>query len=127
MDSDLLSVLIACANGNLANAVVSFSAEPAACVVIAAGGYPGDYRKGDVISGLDEANAVEGVYVFHAGTAEDAQGRATTSGGRVLGVTARGPDIKTALGRAYKAAGLIHWDDAYYRKDIGAKALRRLS
>jgi phosphoribosylamine--glycine ligase len=127
MDSDLLPVLIACATGNLASASVSFSAEPAACVVMASGGYPGDYRKGDVISGLDEANAVAGAYVFHAGTAADDQGRAATSGGRVLGVTARGPDIKTALGRAYEAAGLIHWDDVYYRKDIGAKALRRLS
>ncbi|MBT3433914.1 MAG: phosphoribosylamine--glycine ligase, partial [Nitrospinaceae bacterium] len=126
MDSDLLPVLIACATGNLANAVVSFSVEPAACVVMAAGGYPGDYRKGDVISGLNEANAIGGAYVFHAGTSEDEQGQAATSGGRVLGITARGPDIKTALGRAYEAAGLIHWDDAYYRKDIGAKALRRL-
>jgi phosphoribosylamine--glycine ligase len=127
MDSDLLPVLLACASGALPEAEISFSAEPAACVVMAAGGYPGDYRKGDVIGGLDEANAIEGAHVFHAGTKPGGGGETLTSGGRVLGVTARGPDVKTALERAYEAAGLIHWDDAYYRKDIGAKALRRLS
>ncbi len=127
MDSDLLPVLQACASGTLPEVDISFSRDPAACVVMAAGGYPGDYRKGDIIVGLDEANAVEGAQVFHAGTKPGGGGETLTSGGRVLGVTARGPDIKTALERAYRAAGLIHWDDAYYRKDIGAKALRRLS
>ncbi len=127
MDSDLLPVLQACASGTLPEVDISFSRDPAACVVMAAGGYPGDYRKGDIIVGLDEANAVEGAHVFHAGTKPGGGGETLTSGGRVLGVTARDPDIKTALERAYRAAGLIHWDDAYYRKDIGAKALRRLS
>jgi phosphoribosylamine--glycine ligase len=127
MDSDLLPVLQACASGTLPEVDISFSRDPAACVVMAAGGYPGDYRKGDIIVGLDEANAVEGAHVFHAGTKPGGGGETLTSGGRVLGVTARGPDIKTALERAYRAAGLIQWDDAYYRKDIGAKALRRLS
>ncbi len=126
MDSDLLPVLLACASGTLPDVEVSFSADAAACVVMAAGGYPGDYRKDDFISGLDAANAVEGAHVFHAGTRPGERGEVLTSGGRVLGVTARGPGIKTALERAYEAAGLIHWDDAYYRKDIGARALRRL-
>ncbi|MFP6890317.1 MAG: phosphoribosylamine--glycine ligase [Nitrospinota bacterium] len=127
MESDLLPVLLACAEGDLSKAEVSFSVDPAACVVMASGGYPGAYRKGDAISGIEAANAVEGVYVFHAGTALDGEGQTVTSGGRVLGVTARGGDIKEALERAYEAAGRIHWEGAYYRKDIGAKALRRMT
>jgi phosphoribosylamine--glycine ligase len=126
MDSDLLPVLMACAGGDLSGVDVTFALGAAACVVMASGGYPGSYRKGDIIHGLDEAGAVEGAAIFHAGTAVDDQGRALTSGGRVLGVTARGGDIRSAIERAYEAANLIHWEDAYYRKDIGAKALRRL-
>ena len=126
MESDLLPVLMACAGGDLSGVDVTFAPGAAACVVMASGGYPGSYRKGDIIHGLDEAGAIEDAVVFHAGTTMDDQGRALTSGGRVLGVTAGGGDIRSAIERAYEAANLIHWEDAYYRKDIGAKALRRL-
>jgi len=92
--------------------------------VMASGGYPGSYEKGKVISGLDEADQMSDVVVFHAGTAEK-QGKIVTSGGRVLGVTARGPDIPRAIEAAYKAVKTISWEGAYYRTDIGKKALDR--
>jgi phosphoribosylamine--glycine ligase len=95
------------------------------CVVMASGGYPGDYVKGKIITGIEDADAVEGVKVFHAGTALK-DGRIATSGGRVLGVTARGNDIPQAIRRAYEACALIKWDGVQYRKDIGAKALKYL-
>jgi len=93
-------------------------------VVIASGGYPGTFAAGKRISGLDEADKVEGAKVFHAGTSrtDDAF---FTAGGRVLGVTARGMDLKTAVDRAYKAASKVEFDDAYYRKDIAARALKK--
>ena len=93
---------------------------------MASKGYPGNFRTGDTISGLEAANAVEGAYVFHAGTAQGNEGKTLTSGGRVLGVTARGKGIQVALERAYEAARHIYWEGVYYRKDIGAKALHRL-
>ena len=126
MESDLLPVLMACAEGNLGGTPISFSNDPAVCVVMAAGGYPGSYRKGNVITGLDEVAELENVMVFHAGTMLDGGNRVVTSGGRVLGVTALGRDIGLAIRRAYGVADLIHWEDVYYRKDIGAKALRRV-
>ncbi len=126
MESDLLPVLMACAEGNLGAMSISFSTDPAVCVVMAAGGYPESYRKGDAISGLDEAAGLENVVVFHAGTKLDGSNRVITSGGRVLGVTALGHDIELALRRAYGVTDLIHWEDVYFRKDIGAKALRRV-
>ncbi len=126
MEGDLLPVLIACAEGRLHEANVRYSEEASVCVVMAAGGYPDAYRKGDVIEGLDEACALPGVQVFHAGTALDDSGNVVTAGGRVLGVAARGADIRTATRRAYQASDLICWEDAYLRKDIGAKAIRRM-
>ncbi|MEE9256832.1 MAG: phosphoribosylamine--glycine ligase [bacterium] len=126
MESDLLPVLMACAEGNLGGTPISFSKDPAVCVVMASGGYPGSYRKGNVITGLDEVAELENVMVFHAGTMLDGGNRVVTSGGRVLGVTALGRDIGLAIRRAYGVADLIHWEDVYYRKDIGAKALRRV-
>jgi phosphoribosylamine--glycine ligase len=101
-----------------------WSPDAAVCVVVASGGYPGTFAAGKRISGLDEAAKVEGVKVFHAATTkhDDAY---FTSGGRVMGVTARGPDLKTALDRAYQAASKVKFDDAYYRKDIAARALKK--
>lgn len=125
MEGDLLPVLIACAEGGLRGMKIDYSEDAAVCVVMAAGGYPDAYRKGDVIHGIDDADALPGARVFHAGTALNDAGEVATSGGRVLGVTARGADVRAAIARAYEASGLIHWEDAYYRKDIGAKALRR--
>jgi phosphoribosylamine--glycine ligase len=93
---------------------------------MASGGYPGSYEKGLLIEGLDEAESCDGVMVFHAGTAVK-DSRTVTAGGRVLGVTALGPDIPSAIERAYDAVGKIRFDGMHYRKDIGAKALARLA
>ena len=91
---------------------------------MAAQGYPGPYEKGKVISGLGEAAKIPGTFVFHAGTALK-EGKIVTNGGRVLGVTAIGSAIGEAIGLAYEAAEIISWEGAYYRKDIGQKALKK--
>jgi phosphoribosylamine--glycine ligase len=94
-------------------------------VVVASGGYPGDYETGKPISGLDEAGAIERVTVFHAGTKLQ-DGQAVTSGGRVLGVTAVGDSFKAAIDKAYSAVGKIHFEGMHYRKDIGARTLANI-
>jgi phosphoribosylamine---glycine ligase len=98
---------------------------PSVCVVMASGGYPGSYEKGKVITGLTEAGKIEGVKVFHAGTKLQGGG-VVTSGGRVLGVTAQAPGLKSAIDKAYQAVNLISFEGVHFRKDIGHKALRRL-
>jgi len=95
----------------------------AVCVVLAAAGYPGSCRKGDVIEGLGDLPP--DVMVFHAGTAQK-DGEFVTAGGRVLGVTARGTDVQTAIRRAYEAIGKISFEGMHYRRDIGQKALKVL-
>jgi phosphoribosylamine--glycine ligase len=92
------------------------------CVVMASGGYPGNYAKGKVISGLDAANALPHTKVFHAGTAKSGD-QIVTSGGRVLGVTAWARDLRAAQSAAYAAVEKIHFDGAHFRRDIAAKAL----
>ncbi len=124
MDADLLEVMEACIAGSLDRVSLAWADDAAVCVVMAAGGYPGSYRKGDPIAGLDRAGKVPGVQVFHAGTTEKA-GAVVTAGGRVLGVTARGKDVREAVDRAYAACGLISWEGAHYRGDIAARALKR--
>ena len=126
MEGDLLPILMACVEGNLHETTIRYSKDAAVCVVMAAGGYPDAYRKGDPIHGIEDADALPGVHVFHAGTGLNDTGEVVTAGGRVLGVTARGMDIRAAIARAYEASDLVYWEDAYFRKDIGAKALRRL-
>ena len=126
MEGDLLPILMACVEGNLHETTIRYSKDAAVCVVMAAGGYPDAYRKGDPIQGIEDADALPGVHVFHAGTGLNDTGEVVTAGGRVLGVTARGIDIRAAIARAYEASDLVYWEDAYFRKDIGAKALRRL-
>ena len=123
MESDLLEAFEAAVEGRLSETEFRWSTDAAACVVIASEGYPGDYPTGLPITGLDAAAQVEGVKVFHAGTKRDGD-RLLTNGGRVLGVTGRGPDLTSALARAYDACDKIHFDGMYYRRDIGAKALR---
>ncbi len=93
-------------------------------MVISSGGYPGTFEVGKKILGLDDAGKVEGVKVFHAGTSRH-DGAYFTAGGRVLGVTARAADLKTAVDRAYEAASKIGFEGAYCRKDIAAKAVRK--
>jgi len=124
MQSDIVPVLEAVADGNLDRVSITWDERPAVCVVMAAGGYPGNYRKGMIIEGLDEVQSLPDVQVFHAGTAFEG-GRVVVNGGRVLGVTALGSTIELAIERAYDAAARIRWDGAYYRKDIGRKALNR--
>jgi phosphoribosylamine--glycine ligase len=123
MKSDLLSVLTAVCRGKLDEVSIEWDSRPAVCVVMASGGYPGDYEKGKVITGLDDAAKLKDVMVFHAGTAEK-DGQIVTAGGRVLGVTALGDTIAEAKARAYEAVAKISFDKAYYRKDIADKAIK---
>jgi len=125
LENDLLELLDASVNGTLASAELKWSLTVAVCVVMASGGYPGAYAKGNLISGLTEAAQMPHTKVFHAGT-QCAGGRMVTSGGRVLGVTAWSKDISSAREAAYAAVEKIRFDGAQYRRDIGAQALRRL-
>jgi len=124
-EGDLVEVLEATIEGRLEEAEVRNSQGAAVCVVLASGGYPGKYEKGKVIEGLDELENMEDVLVFHAGTAKR-DGKLVTNGGRVLGVTALGPDIPRAIERAYEAVAKVHFEGMHYRRDIGRKALRHL-
>ncbi len=121
---DLVPALEACIDGTLRPELVTWREEACVCVVMAAGGYPGTYRKGDEIRGLKQAAVVKDAVVFHAGTALR-DGRVVTSGGRVLGVTALGAGLREAVDRAYEAVSCIAFNDAMYRTDIAAKAFRR--
>ena len=123
-DGDWADALYKTADGRLDEAELIWSDDPAVSVVIAAGGYPGSYRKGDVITGLADA-AEAGAVVFHAGTAFK-DGAVVSAGGRVLGVSARGKTIQDAIANAYKGVEKIHFADCFSRKDIGAKALKYL-
>ncbi len=123
--SDLLPLLLAAANGpgaGLAEAALDWRPESALTVTIAAKGYPGDYAKGEVIGGLDRAEATEGVTVFRAGT-RDEGGQTLSNGGRVLNVTALGADLADARNRAYAAVDALDWPGGFCRRDIGWRAL----
>ena len=124
LQSDLLEVCLAACEGRLEEITLRWDPRPAVCVVMASGGYPGDYEKGKVITGLEKAQELEDVAVFHAGTRED-NGDVVTSGGRVLGVTALGADVAAAQARAYEAVDCIQFEGAYCRRDIADKAIRR--
>ena len=123
LDSDLVAIMCACADGTLADVPIRWKDGAAVCVVLASGGYPGHYEKGQEIHGLADAEAM-GALVFHAGTAMK-DGKLVTNGGRVLGVVGRGADISSAVDSAYAAATKISFKDAYYRKDIAHRALER--
>ncbi len=123
LESDALELFLATAEGRLDEADVRFSEQHAVCVVLASDGYPANPRAGDAITGLDKAGEVEGVTVHHAGTKQEGGG-VVTAGGRVLGVTALGPDFATARARAYRACDRIRFRGMQYRRDIGsAKAV----
>ena len=124
LKSDLLDVLLAVCDGTLDEITLKWDPRPAVCVVMASGGYPGNYKKGFRITGLNEASQLKDVMVFHAGTKQD-NGEIVTDGGRVLGVTALGQTIKDAKKRAYEAVDMIQFEGAYYRSDIADKAIRR--
>ncbi|GAB4389406.1 MAG: phosphoribosylamine--glycine ligase [Thermodesulfovibrionales bacterium] len=126
LQSDLAELAVATADGKLAGVRPQWRKEAAVCVVLASGGYPGGYQKGKPIRGLKEAGAMEDVVVFHAGTAFGGD-EVVTSGGRVLGVTALGADIRAAKERAYEAVRRISFEGMHYRKDIADRAIRRMS
>ena len=123
MRSDLAPLLLAAAHGALPATRMEWKPGPSVCVVLASGGYPGAFPTGKPIDGTEAAEAT-GATVFHAGTRQGSAGL-ETAGGRVLGVTASGPDLASAIDGAYTAARLIHFDGMHYRTDIGRKGLKR--
>jgi phosphoribosylamine--glycine ligase len=119
---DLSTLLMSAAAGELRAADVSLASDPRVGVVLASGGYPDAYETGKVIHGLEAAEAIPDVHVFHSGTAKRGA-EIVTAGGRVLTVVASGSDYQSAIDRAYQAAGAIQFEGMHYRRDIGAKAL----
>jgi phosphoribosylamine---glycine ligase len=124
LESDLVEALEASIEGRVSDGDFKWSRDASVCVVMASGGYPGTYEVGKRIDGLEEAGAVEGVKVFHAGTTRR-DDVFYTAGGRVLGVTARAGSLEAAVGRAYEACGKIWFEGAHYRTDIAGRALRK--
>lgn len=118
LKTDFVDIITAVCNETLGDLTIEWSEEAAACVVMASGGYPGSYKKGIEITGLDDNAQVEGATVYHAGTALK-DGKLVTNGGRVLGVTALGKDLNEALEKSYAAVKKIHFDGVHYRTDIG--------
>ncbi len=128
MKVDLLPLLVEIASGSLGQHKLEWHREPAVTVVLASGGYPGSYEVGKPIEGArpDKVEMDDGIYVFHAGTRKE-NGRLVTAGGRVLAVTGMGQNLKAAIDRAYEGVRRIRFENMHYRKDIGQKALARLS
>ncbi len=124
LKSDLLEVCLAVCDGTLDEVTLEWDERPAVCVVMASGGYPGNYEKGKKITGLKEAGDIDNVVIFHAGTAIK-DGDIVTAGGRVLGVTALGQTIAEAKKTAYNAVGRIKFEGAYFRRDIADKAINK--
>src|SRR3979411_2343215 len=124
LESDLVEALEASIEGRVSEGDFKWSRDASVCVVMSSGGYPDTFEAGKRISGLDEAAKIDGVKVFHAGTTKR-NGAYYTSGGRVLGVSARAPELETAVRRAYDACAEIRFDGAHYRKDIAARALKK--
>jgi phosphoribosylamine--glycine ligase len=125
LDGDWLAVLDACARGELSTVSLCWRDEATVCVVMSSRDYPGAYAKGLPIEGLDDAEHLADVMVFHAGTERDASGRLVTAGGRVLGVTAIGRDLAAARDRAYEAVACISWAGEHHRSDIAADAIAK--
>lgn len=123
LKTDLVDVMVATAQQRLDEVKLEWRPEWAVSVVLASAGYPGSYKKGFEITGIDAANALEGVRVYHAGT-KLVDGRVVTNGGRVLNVTALGDSFQDARDKAYAACDLIDWDGKFMRRDIGARAMR---
>lgn len=126
LKSDIVDIFDAAIDGRLDQVEMEIDPKPTICVVMSSGGYPGSYDKGDVISGLEEAAKISDVVVFHAGTAKEGD-EIVSNGGRVLGVTATGDSLEVAISKAYDAVDAISWKDCYFRRDIAAKAMKRMS
>ncbi|HET8674237.1 MAG TPA: phosphoribosylglycinamide synthetase C domain-containing protein, partial [Blastocatellia bacterium] len=118
LESDLVEIFTAIVDGTIASTRVSWSEDSSVCVVAASKGYPGQFEKGKPITGLNEAKSTTGVEIFHAASVRDEQGSFLTSGGRVLGVTARARTLEEARVRAYQAIGKISFENMHYRTDI---------
>ncbi len=118
MKNDIIDVMLACVDGTLGKIKLEFEDNAAVCVMLASNGYPGKYERGFVIEGLDSFDEKEGYYVFHSGTKKTGKG-IVTNGGRVLGVTAKGENLKAARARAYEAVEWVRFDNKYFRHDIG--------
>ena len=126
LDADLYEVFEAVATHTLDKLNIKWLSGSCACVVMASGGYPESYPKGIEMNGFDDKGQIDGCFVYHAGTKLSDDGRFLTNGGRVIGVTAKGCDLKTALNKAYEGVDKINFDGAHYRKDIGQRALKAL-
>lgn len=124
MKADLVECFLACDDGSLDEAMVRWEDDWAVSVVLASKGYPGHYEKGKPISGIADANAMEGVFVYHAGTTLDDEGNVLTNGGRVLDITAIAPSFEEARNKAYQACDRISFEGKTYRHDIGIKAIK---
>jgi phosphoribosylamine--glycine ligase len=124
MKTDPVPLMMAALEHGLAGSEIQWEPQDAVCVVMASGGYPGSYERGKEIRGIEQAEALPGVKVFHAGTARDDRGF-ITNGGRVLGVTAKAAGIGRAIERVYEAVDRISWENVHCRRDIGKKALNR--
>jgi phosphoribosylamine---glycine ligase len=122
LDTDLITIIEAIVDGTLSRVEINWKPDSAVCVVMASGGYPGDYEKGKEITGLDKAAGHDNAMVFHSGTSQK-NGKIVTDGGRVLGVTGLGPSVAAAIDNAYAAVREISFEGAHYRQDIGARAL----
>ena len=123
LETDLVTVMLACIDGKLDSVDLRWSDKACVCVAMASGGYPGQYKRGYEIHGLEQAGQLPNTVIFHAGTKREGD-RLVTAGGRVLGVTAWDDDLKRAIERAYRAVALIHWPKVMFRRDIGAKGLK---
>jgi phosphoribosylamine---glycine ligase len=124
LESDLIEAIEASIEGRISEGDFRWSNDASVCVVMASGGYPGTFDSGKKIGGLEQAAAMPGIKVFHAGTTRR-DGSYYTSGGRVLGVTARASDLGGAVKRVYEAVSVIGFEGAHYRKDIAARALKK--
>jgi len=124
LESDLVEALEASIEGRVSEGDFRWSSDASVCVVAASGGYPGTFEAGKRISGLDKAEKLDDVKVFHAGTSQH-DNAFFSAGGRVLGITAKAADLRTAVDRAYEAVGMINFEGMHYRKDIAARALKK--
>ncbi len=124
IQTDIVPIILATIDGTLAQVKYKLKNQSCVCVVLASGGYPGNYEKGKIIGGLDKISDSQNIMVFHAGTKKSNSGNIVTNGGRVLGISALGKNIKESIGNAYNAISFVNFENIYYRKDIGEKALK---
>jgi phosphoribosylamine--glycine ligase len=125
LKTDLVEIILSCISGKLETQQIKWSDEYASCVILASGGYPLSYKKGFEIQGLEE-NGKDKIEIFHSGTSFK-KGKVVTNGGRVLGITSTDTSLEKSLLKTYKAIEIIHFDEIYFRKDIGSKAVKLLN